>query len=84
MSVWVEDLSGAKAHRLVCFTDKHGMTVGFGEERDRPQRCAVFLIEFAGRVDKTHGGFSAIDDSHALEFLHHKSLKGCSNPQRSC
>jgi hypothetical protein len=55
------------------------MAVRLGEQRDGAQRCAVFLIELAGRVDETHGGFAAIHDRHALEFEVHKS----SDRQRS-
>jgi hypothetical protein len=50
------------------------MAVRFGEQRDRAQRCAMFLIELAGRVDETHCGLAAIDYRHTLEFEIHKCL----------
>jgi hypothetical protein len=34
----------------------------------------VLLIEFAGRVNETHGGLAAIDDRDALELGVHRSL----------
>jgi hypothetical protein len=72
LCVWIEDLRGAQTHSFIRLTNKHGVTVGFGEKRDGAQRCAVLLVELAGRVDETHGGFRAIDDSHALKFMLHK------------
>jgi hypothetical protein len=49
------------------------MAVRLGEERDRAQRRAMLLIEVAGGVNETHGGFGAIHDGHALKFVFHKS-----------
>jgi hypothetical protein len=69
---WVDQQSGAQGHCLVRLTDEHGVTVGIGKECDRAQRCAVLVIELACRMDETHGGFTAIDDSYALEFAPHK------------
>jgi hypothetical protein len=80
MSVWVEDLSGAETNCLVRFTHKHGMPIGLGEQCDCAQLGAVLLIELAGRLDKTHRGFTAVDNRHPLELLHHELLKGCSKP----
>jgi hypothetical protein len=33
----------------------------------------MLLIEFTRRVDKSHGRFAAVDDSHALKFALHKA-----------
>ena len=49
------------------------MAVRLGEKRDGAQRCAVLLIEIAGRVNETHGSFATIHDGHALKFVLHKS-----------
>ena len=68
----VDDLSGAEKHRLIRLTDEHGMTVGLGEESDRAQGGAVLLIELAHRVDEAHGGFTAVYDRYALEFVGHQ------------
>ena len=72
MGARVEDLSGAETDRLVRLADEHGMAVGLGEERDGAQGCAVLLIELARRVDEAHGGFAAIHDRYALEFVVHR------------
>jgi hypothetical protein len=68
-------MGGAETNRLVRFTHEHGTPVGLGEQCDCAQICAVFLIELVGCLDKTHRGFTAVDNRNALEFLDHDFLK---------
>ena len=75
MGVWVDELGGAERHRLVCFADEHAVTVGICEQRDGMQRHAVLVPELPRRVDEAHGGFAAIDNGNALEFVLHKRLR---------
>ena len=72
LGVLVHDLSGPETHRFIRLPDEHGVTVRLGEEGDGAQRCPVFVIEFAGRVDETHGGFTAIHNCYPLKFLFHR------------
>src|SRR5579864_7774251 len=69
----IDNLCGTKTHCFVCLTHEHATPIRLGEERDGAQRCAVFLIEIADRVDETHGGFAAIHNGYALKFMFHKS-----------
>src|SRR5271165_1278037 len=73
LSIRIDDLSGTKTHRLVGFPHKEAMAVSLGEECDRAQRCAVFLVEIASSVNEPHGRFATIHDGHTLELELHKS-----------
>jgi hypothetical protein len=79
-SIWVNDVGGAQTNCLVRLTHEHGVPIGFGEECDCAQLCAMLAIELAGSLDKTHRGFTAVDNRHPLELLHHELLQGCSKP----
>ena len=73
LRVWVDDLGGTKTHCFVRLTHKHAMTIRLGEKRDGAQRCAMFLIEVARRMDEAHSGFTAIYYGHALKFMWHNA-----------
>jgi hypothetical protein len=75
MGIRVDELSSTERQRLVCFADEHGMTVGLCEERDGAQRHAVLVPELPRRVDEAHGGFTAINNGNALEFVLHERLR---------
>jgi hypothetical protein len=74
MGIRIDKLGGAQRHRLVCFADEHGASVRVCEERDGVQGHAVLVPELPRRVDEAHGGFAAIDNGNALEFVWHERL----------
>jgi hypothetical protein len=65
----------AKRNRFVSLADEHSVTIRLRKERDRTQRCALLLIEFAYSVDEAHRGFATIDDAHALKFVLHSASR---------
>ena len=72
IGIWINTLGGTKRECLVRFADKHGVAIRIREQRDRAQRCAVFLVELSRSVNEAHGGFAAIDDCDTLKFALHK------------
>jgi hypothetical protein len=74
LRVRVKDSSCAQTDGFICFPDKHGVALAFGEQRDGPERRAVLLIELPGRMDEAHGSLAAVHNRDALKFIFHKAL----------
>jgi hypothetical protein len=74
LRVGVKDSSCAQADGFICFADKHGVALTFGEQGDGTERRAVLLIELAGRMDEAHGSLTAVHNRDALKVIFHKAL----------
>ena len=61
-----------EAEGFVGLAHKHGVTLAIIEKSNGPQRCAMLLIEVAGRVNETHGSLAAVHNCNALKFIVHK------------
>jgi hypothetical protein len=47
------------------------MTIWLREQGDGAEGRAMLVIELASRMDKPHGGFSAVDNRNTFEFAFH-------------
>ncbi len=67
----VDATGRAQPDCFVRLANEHGMTVRLCVKRDGTNRSPVFAVELAHRMDETHRGFTAIDDSYPLKFALH-------------
>ena len=72
----VHERGRAEVEGLVGLAYEARVSVGFGEERNRPDFGAMLEVVFPDGMDEPHGGLATVDDGHAAEFGWH------ADPQR--
>src|SRR5690349_7176825 len=70
----VFELCGPDQNRLIRLTHKAGKTVGFRVERNRANRRAIFVVEFAHSMYEAHRSIATIHNRDALKISLHRAL----------